>query len=84
MLIGQNDQMQQHRHELAVRNSKEGVSNGYPYSGLGACNAAMQDTSYSYNGYYGIEKSYMRNIEGRAGSETRSKNITVRYWKRTA
>lgn len=76
--------MQQHRHELAVRNSKEGVSNGYPYSGLGACNAAMQYTSYSYNGFYGIEKSYMRNIEGRAGSETRSKNITVRYWKRTA
>lgn len=84
VLIGQNDQMQEHRHELAVRNNKDGISNGYPYSGLGASNTAMQDTSYSYNGKYGIVKSYMRNIDGRAGSETCSKNITVRYWKRTA
>ena len=84
VLIGQNDQLQKHRHELAVRNNKDGISNGYPYSGLGACNTVMQATSYSYNGTYGTVKSYMRNIDGRAGSETCSKNITVRYWKRTA
>ena len=76
--------MQQHRHELAVRNNKGGVSNGYSHSGLGACNTSMADTSYSYDGYFGIVKSYMRNIEGRAGSETHSKNITVKYWERTA
>ena len=84
VLIGQNDQMQQHRHELAVRSNKGGISNGYPYSGLGASNTGMQDTSYSYNGTYVSVKSYMRNIDGRAGLETRSKNISVKYWKRIA
>ncbi len=73
------DQLQMHRHELAVRKSGEGVSNGYAYSGLGACNATMQDTSYSYNGYYGMEKSYMRNIDGLVGSTTHGKQIGVNY-----
>lgn len=76
--------MQQHRHELAVRNNKGGVSNGYSHSGLGACNTSMVDTVYSYNGTYGTVKSYMGNIEGRVGSETHSKALSVKYWKRTA
>lgn len=73
------DQIQQHRHELAVRVNKTGVEHGYPYSGLGASNTAMQDTSYSYNGTFGTVKSYMRNIDGRAGSTTHGKQIGVNY-----
>ena len=73
------DQMQQHRHELAVRTYKGGISHGYPYTGLGSSNTAMGDTSYSYDGTLGGVKSYMGNIDGRVGTTTHGKQIGVNY-----
>ena len=68
VLIGQNDQMQEHTHDYSTPVLNVDVYGLIP--GGRAC------------GPYAHGKTSTNS--GRSGTETRSKNITVRYWKRIA
>lgn len=68
VLIGQNDQLQEHTHGYIIPVVNVDTINLVP--GLRACGpVAAGETSTN---------------SGRSGTETRSKNITVKYWKRIA
>ena len=74
------DQMQWHRHKLAIRSkAQEGISNAYPYSGLGGGNTSMGQTTYTYEGSYLANKSYMDAIDGRSGTTTHGKQIGCNF-----
>ena len=70
-MIGQNDSLQKHTHEtdLFLTYPKEGY-------GLGTGSLWMYSINVS-NGTSEVKSA-------RVSNETRSKNLTVKYWKRTA
>lgn len=72
VIIGQNDQLQEHNH-YTYKSVNDSTSWGVPTM------SAYKSLGYS-------EDAYTNNITNAArhGIETRSKNITIKLWKRTA
>lgn len=77
VLICQNDQMQGHKHKAVYANS-----DSYTYKD-GGIPSWYSPVNLSEN-YIGSPISDDKNGTPRTGSETRSKNATVRLWKRVA
>lgn len=87
VLIGQSDAMQGHKHTDSGHSHQYLVSvTAYAPAGPGyqATYATYGDTGIGYADLGLPTKHNDEYGEPRNAIETRSKNITVRYWKRTA